>query len=167
MSATTDSAPSATTPDQAAQVLRIPPPLYYGAAFVVGLLLRGAGAPLPIGARPATAVVGAVVLAAGAALALAGVAGVVRHHTTIVPHRTVSTLVTTGVYRISRNPMYAGLGIAYLGGALLVGSWWPLVTLPLALLAVRGLVIAAEERHLASQFGQTYLDYQARTRRWL
>src|SRR5450631_950384 len=46
-----------------------------------------------------------------------------RHHTTIVPHRAVSALVTTGPYRMTRNPMYTGLAIAYLGGALLSGSW--------------------------------------------
>lgn len=84
-----------------------------------------------------------------------------------MPHRPVSTLVTTGAYRISRNPMYTGLAIAYLGGALLAGSWWPLVTFPLALLAVRGLVIGPEERHLAATFGRTYIDYRTRVRRWL
>jgi protein-S-isoprenylcysteine O-methyltransferase Ste14 len=63
--------------------------------------------------------------------------------------------------------MYTGLAIAYLGGALLVGSAWPLVTLPLALLAVRGFVIRPEERYLADSFGQSYADYLARVRRWL
>jgi protein-S-isoprenylcysteine O-methyltransferase Ste14 len=130
-------------------------------------MLRAATVPLALGARPATAVVGAVVLAAGAALALAGVIEVVRHQTTIVPHHGVSALVTTGAYRVSRNPMCAGLAIAYLGGALLAGSWWPLATFPLALLAVRGLVVGSEERYLAGQFGQTYIDYRARVRRWL
>ena len=66
---------------------------------------------LPLGGRPAIAVIGVVIAAAGAALALSGVVGVVRHHTTIVPHHPVTSLVTTGVYRISRNPMYARTGI--------------------------------------------------------
>ncbi len=153
--------------ERGARVPRVPPPFYYGVAFAAGMLLRGAGGALAIGARPATAVIGAVVLAAGVALALAGIVEVVRHRTTIVPHRPVSTLVTTGAYRISRNPMYTGLALSYLGGALLAGSWWPPVTFPLALLAVRGLVIGPEERHLAGKFGQTYLDYRTRVRRWL
>jgi protein-S-isoprenylcysteine O-methyltransferase Ste14 len=167
VSGTTGGAPPDMTRDRGARVLRVPPPLYYGAAFAAGMLLPVVSVPLAIGARPATAVVGAIVLAAGAALALAGIAEVVRHRTTIVPHHAVSTLVTTGAYRISRNPMYAGLAVAYLGGALLAGSWWPLVTLPLALLAVRGVVIGPEERYLAGKFGQTYIDYRARVRRWL
>ncbi len=167
MSFATGHPAAAPTPNRGAQVLRIPPPLYYGAAFATGLLFRRASVPLAIGARPATALLGAVTLAAGAALSLGGVAAVVRHHTTIVPHHAVSTLLTTGVYRISRNPMYTGLAVAYLGGALLAGSWWPLVTLPPALLVVRRVVIDPEERYLAGEFGHTYLDYQARVRRWL
>ena len=149
-----------------ARVPRVPPPLYYGAAFAAGLLLRRASVPLALTARPAT-VAGAVVLAAGTVLCLAAVGAVLRHRTTIVPHRPVSTLLTTGAYRISRNPMYAGLTLAYLGGALLAGSWWPLVTLPVAVLLVRTLVIGPEERYLAGHFGQAYLDYRARVRRWL
>jgi protein-S-isoprenylcysteine O-methyltransferase Ste14 len=150
-----------------AQVLRIPPPLYYGAAFAGGIWLHTVSTPLAIGGRPATALLGAGIFTAGATLSAAGVAEVLRQRTTIVPHRRVSRLVTTGAYRISRNPMYTGLAIAYLGGALLVGSAWPLVTLPLALLAVRGFVIGPEERYLADSFGQSYADYLARVRRWL
>jgi protein-S-isoprenylcysteine O-methyltransferase Ste14 len=141
--------------------------LYYGVAFAAGMLARTATVRLAIGGRPATAVLGGGVLAAGAALAVAGVADVVRHRTTIVPHHPVSTLITTGAYRISRNPMYTGLGIAYLGGVLLAGTWWPLATLPAALIAVRRVVIDPEERYLASQFGPAFADYRARVRRWL
>jgi protein-S-isoprenylcysteine O-methyltransferase Ste14 len=149
-----------------ARVVFIPPPLYYGAGFAAGMLLH-ALAPLPIGGRPATGVAGAVVFAAGIALAAGGIIGVVRHRTTIVPHHPASTLVTTGAFAISRNPMYAGLALAYGGGGLLVGAWWPLVLLPMVLFAVQRLVIDPEERYLASRFGPEYADYRARVRRWL
>jgi protein-S-isoprenylcysteine O-methyltransferase Ste14 len=161
--------PASAVPAQqrGARVPPIPPPLYYGAAFMAGMLLRGTGLPLRIGARPASTLLGGAVLAAGAAFALAGVAAVVRHRTTIVPHRPVSTLLTAGAFRLSRNPMYAGLSITYLGCVLLSDSWWPLATLPVALALVRTLVIGPEERYLADRFGQTYLNYQASTRRWV
>ena len=94
MSATTSGVPQGTTVQRGARVLRVPPPLYYAAAFAAGMLLRGATVPLAIGARPATGVVGVAVLGAGLALALAGVAQVLRHRTTIVPHHPVSALVT-------------------------------------------------------------------------
>ena len=63
--------------------------------------------------------------------------------------------------------MYAGLAIAYVGGALLAGTAWPLATLPIALFAVRRIVIDPEERYLAARFGGAYAAYRARTRRWL
>jgi len=150
-----------------ARVPGVPPPLYYGAAFAAGMLLRAASVPLPLGARPETRVVAVVLLASGIALALAAVIAAVWNHTTIVPHHAVSALVTTGAYRITRNPMYTGLAIAYVGGALLTDSGWPLATLPLALYAVRRLVIDPEERYLTNKFGLRYSSYQARVRRWL
>ncbi|WP_433305814.1 methyltransferase [Actinoplanes sp. CA-030573] len=144
----------------------IPPPLYYAAGLAGGMALNGVVA-LPLGGRPATTVAGAVLTALGLALAFAGVAAVVRHRTTIVPHHPVATLVTGGAYRLSRNPMYTGLAVAYLGLALVFGSWWPLVLWPLVIVAVRRLVIRPEERYLTERFGPAYTGYQARVRRWI
>jgi protein-S-isoprenylcysteine O-methyltransferase Ste14 len=149
-----------------AHVIFIPPPLYYVAGFGAGMLLHGV-APLPIGGRPATAIAGAVIGGLGLALTAGGVRGVIRHRTTIVPHHPVATLVTSGAYRWSRNPMYTGLAIAFLGGALLAGSWWPVLLSPFVILAVTGLVIRPEERYLAGRFGAAYADYRSRVRRWL
>jgi len=149
-----------------ARVIYIPPPLYYAAGLAVGMAVNSFVA-LPLGGRPATLAAGTLVAALGLALALAGVAAVVRHRTTIVPHHPVATLLTSGAYRLSRNPMYTGLAIAYLGLALLFDSWWPLALWPLVILAVRQLVIRPEEQYLTHRFGQTYTDYQTRVRRWL
>jgi protein-S-isoprenylcysteine O-methyltransferase Ste14 len=103
----------------------------------------------------------------GLALAVAGVAAVIRHRTTIVPHHRVATLLTGGAYGLSRNPMYTGLAIAYLGLALLLDSWWTLALWPLVIVAVRQLVIRPEEQYLTQRFGRPYTDYQCRVRRWL
>jgi len=154
------------TPVGGATVLPVPPPLYYGAAFAGGLLVQRM-LPLDVPQHRATALAGATGLAAGLTLCAAGVGEVVRHRTTIVPHHPVAVLVTGGVYRLSRNPMYTGLGFAVAGGALLAGSWWPVIALPGALLAVRRLVIDPEERYLSERFGSRYADYQASVRRWL
>ncbi len=151
---------------QGARVIFIPPPLYYAAGLAGGMAINGLVA-LPLGGRPATAVAGAVLAALGLAFAFAGVAAVIQHRTTIVPHHPVATLLTGGAYRRSRNPMYTGLAVAYLGLALLFGSWWPLVLWPLVIVAVRQLAIRPEERYLTQRFGQTYTDYQSRVRRWL
>jgi protein-S-isoprenylcysteine O-methyltransferase Ste14 len=158
--------PSTTPPERGARVFPIPPPLYYAAGFATGTLAHRA-VPLPIGGRPATAVVGGIAVAAGAGLANVAFTEVIRHHSTVVPHHPVSTLITTGVYGYTRNPMYTGLALAYVGGALLAGSWWPLLILPAVLRSVRRLVIDPEERYLADRFGRTYNDYRARVPRWL
>ena len=149
-----------------ARVIRIPPPLYYAAGLGAGMAANGLVA-LQLGGRPATVVAAALVTALGLGLAFTGVAAVIRHRTTIVPHHPVATLLTSGAYRLSRNPMYTGLAIAYLGLALLFDSWWPLALWPLVILAVRQLVIRPEEQYLTHRFGQTYTDYQTRVRRWL
>ena len=149
-----------------ARVIRIPPPLYYAAGLAGGMAANGFRA-LPLGGRPATAVAGALATALGMGLAVAAVAAMIRHRTTIVPHHPVATLLTGGAYRLSRNPMYTALAIAYLGLALLLDSWWPLALWPLVILAVRHLVIGPEEEYLTRRFGQTYTDYQTRVRRWL
>ena len=149
-----------------AHVFPIPPPLYYGAAFAAGMFLQKA-LPLDVPARPASAILGAIVVAAGLALDGAGVAAVIAHHTTIVPHRLVAKLITSGVYRFSRNPMYTGLAIMVAGGALLAGTWWPLLLLPLALLSVTQLAIKPEETYLAERYSSVYADYRLSVRRWL
>jgi protein-S-isoprenylcysteine O-methyltransferase Ste14 len=131
------------------------------------MLLRATTVPLDFAAGAWTVVPGVIGLTAGGVLAASGVLDIARHHTTIVPHQPVSTLVTSGVYRFTRNPMYTGLAVAYLGGALLAGSGWPVATLGFALLAVRKLVIDPEESYLAGKFGRAYADYRARVRRWL
>lgn len=149
-----------------ARVFPIPPPAYYGAAFAAGMLLHRA-VPLDVPGRPASAFLGGAILVAGLALDLAGVAAVITHRTTIVPHRAVATLITSGIYRFSRNPMYTGLAVTVAGGALVGGTWWPLLMLPLAVLAVTQLAIRPEESYLAERFGSIYGDYRLRVRRWL
>jgi protein-S-isoprenylcysteine O-methyltransferase Ste14 len=146
-----------------AKVIPIPPPAFYGAALGAGILLHRER-PLELDVGTAAPM---VVLAAGAGLMVGGIVGVVRHKTTIIPHRPVSVLVTTGAYRFSRNPMYTGLTIMVVGAAMLLGTWWPLILLPAALTAIRTLVVAPEERYLAEHFEQTYRDYQETVRRWL
>lgn len=150
-----------------ARVIPVPPPLYFGGAFAAGMALRVARSGLRFGTGPVLLVVGGGIAAAGAGFAVAGLAQVRKARTTIVPHRRVTVLVTSGAYRFSRNPMYSGLAVTYLGGVLISGSWWPLLTWPLGLLAVRVLVIGPEERYLEARFGDAYRHYRSRTPRWI
>jgi protein-S-isoprenylcysteine O-methyltransferase Ste14 len=85
----------------------------------------------------------------------------------VYPNQPARALVTHGVYAHSRNPMYVGLTIAYLGGVLATGSVWALLLLPVALFALLRLVIRREERHLSERFPTEYAAYCAEVRRWL
>lgn len=149
-----------------ARVFPIPPPALYGAAFATAMVLQGT-VPLDLPGGRTRTYLGAAILVAGLALDVAGVAAVLSHRTTIVPHRPVAKLITTGIYRFSRNPMYTGLAIVVAGGALLTATWWPLLLLPPALVAVRQLAIKPEEAYLAERYGSVYADYRLRVRRWL
>jgi len=124
--------------------------------------------------RPWTIPGGNALTVAGLALVLAGIALTVwsvvtfrRAHTTVIPWEQVSAMVTTGPFRWSRNPIYLADAIAYLGGTLLIRSWWPLLVLPGILLVMRRKVIDREERYLTQRFGDGYREYQLRVRRWL
>src|SRR5215216_1479165 len=151
---------SAATRDSGAAV-RVPaPPLLFAAPLSATLALQK-WLPLPLPERPVTKTVGAVLTIAGLALSASGAATFRRNRTTVVPHHPVSTLVTKGPYRISRNPMYTGLAAAYVGAALWVGTWWPLIIAPLRW------VIGPEEEYLKRRFGAEYERYQSQVRRWL
>ena len=90
-----------------------------------------------------------------------------RVSTTTVPFERPSTLVTSGPYRFTRNPMYVALTLVYLGVAGTRLEIWPLIGLPLVLVYVNFLVIPFEERRLHDVFGDAYQAYGARVRRWL
>jgi protein-S-isoprenylcysteine O-methyltransferase Ste14 len=142
------------------------PPLLYAGPLVLGIALDAA-VPLTVPGRPATAVLGGVLVAGGALLAASALGVFRRRGTTMLPHRPVSALVTEGPFRLTRNPMYVGLAVVYSGVALLAGTWWPFALLPFVLLAVDRLVIAREEPYLARTFGADYDAYRRRVRRWL
>jgi protein-S-isoprenylcysteine O-methyltransferase Ste14 len=92
-----------------------------------------------------------------------------RAHTTVNPHKpeTTSTLVTSGVYGWTRNPMYLGLSILLLGWAIKLGTLSPLVGPVLFVLLIQRVQIRPEEHALRMQFGQHYEQYCHRVSRWL
>lgn len=87
--------------------------------------------------------------------------------TTVKPFQESASLVTTGAYRLSRHPMYLGFVLILLGEAVLLGSLTPFVVVPLFALLMERAFIVVEERMLAQKFGQAWLDYKRRTRRWV
>jgi protein-S-isoprenylcysteine O-methyltransferase Ste14 len=144
----------------------VPPPLIYLAGFLVGVALELA---FPIGALALAVAVICGVVGFGFWLALDGRAMLRfrRAGTGIAPTQPTTALVTSGPYRFTRNPMYLGMAFLYAAVALSVGVIWALALLPVVLLVVDRLVITREERFLQEKFGEEYLEYNRRVRRWL
>jgi protein-S-isoprenylcysteine O-methyltransferase Ste14 len=90
-----------------------------------------------------------------------------RHKTEVNPLGKVTTFVTAGPFRLTRNPMYLSLMVFYCGGILAFHFSWSAILLPLVLLALHYGVIMPEERHLQTLFGEQYTEYCSRVRRWL
>jgi len=148
--------------------LKIPPPivaLLAGAAMWL-VSCRGPSIDLP----PLVCNTGAGVIAlCGGALALAGSIALKRASTTINPLRpaNASSLVTSGIYRYTRNPMYLGLLLVLVGWAVHLSSVLALPGPLVFVLYIRRFQIEPEERVLAAKFGQSYSDYTSQVRRWL
>ena len=87
--------------------------------------------------------------------------------TTLDPHGSTTQLVTSGIYRFSRNPIYLGLLFFVIGLPLYAGSYWGIVIAPLYIFLMNHLVIQHEEVYLEQKFGEFYTGYQSRVRRWV
>lgn len=87
--------------------------------------------------------------------------------TTLDPHGSVKAVVTGGVYRFTRNPIYLGFLLMVIGLPLNAASFWGIVISPFFAVTLNRLVIEREEAYLENKFKNVYTDYKSRVRRWL
>lgn len=148
--------------------LKVPPPLVTLTIAVAmwGISLADSPSEAPTLFVKFTA---AVVAFLGGGVSLSGMTAFRRVRTTYSPHRPekTSSLVTTGIYRHTRNPMYVGLLFVLTAWSVYLLSVWSLIGPALFVLYIGRFQIAPEERILAASFGSDYIDYCARVRRWL
>lgn len=144
----------------------------FPAALLLGFVLDHL-LPLPFGiprigaVHWISAVVAGALILIGVTLFAAGAANFSRAATPLPTNQPARVLVTTGIYGWTRNPVYLGFFLIYIGTGIAVYSPWVLVlTLPMAI-AIRYGVVAREETYLERRFGTTYRDYKARVRRWV
>jgi protein-S-isoprenylcysteine O-methyltransferase Ste14 len=142
------------------------PPVLYGGAFAVGLILHWLAPITRLPHLPAR-LIGVLCLFVGAGVAHSGEKVMHRAGTNVRPDRPATALVTEGPFRYTRNPLYVGLTLMYAGLALLIPALWPLLLLVPVLLVMRWGVIAREERYLERKFGDPYRAYLGRVRRWI
>jgi protein-S-isoprenylcysteine O-methyltransferase Ste14 len=145
-----------------------PPPLLFLGAVVLGLALDRL-VPLPAPGLPVALrwALGLSLAALGLALGIAAIRAFRSAGTPPEPWEETSAFVAAGPYRLTRNPMYLGMALLTLALAAAFDSLGILLLfVPLVALVQWG-VIAREERYMARRFGQPYLDYKARVRRWI
>jgi protein-S-isoprenylcysteine O-methyltransferase Ste14 len=145
------------------------PPIIYLAAIAVSVLLNVFYPLLWVG-QPWSGilfVLGWLMIAAFVAINISATRTMRRAGTTVRPDRGTDHLVTEGLFSFTRNPLYVAGTMLVLGIGLVTGIVWFLPLAILAAFAVQKLAIEREERHLQARFGQTYLDYGRRVRRWI
>jgi protein-S-isoprenylcysteine O-methyltransferase Ste14 len=143
-----------------------PAPIIFVAVLLVGVLLSLAF-PVSFLPRVVTLLVGVAFFLLPFVLGFAVLRAMRRARTSVNPYRPTTVLLTEGPFRVSRNPMYLGMVVQYVGLALLFNSLWAMVLLPLALVIVHLTVIKREERYLELKFGEEYRAYKAKVRRWI
>ena len=142
------------------------PPTYLLIAIVIMVALHFIF-PTVIIIRMPWNLLGVIPLAVGVILNLIADRDFKKHRTTVKPFEESTVLITTGVYQLSRNPMYLGFELILIGVALLLGSLTPLAVVILFPILMESLFIRAEEQMLARQFGPSWLTYQEEVRRWI
>jgi protein-S-isoprenylcysteine O-methyltransferase Ste14 len=150
-----------------AGVIAPPPLVYLGfllAALGLDWLIGGPALPFPDSLR---LVLATMLLTLGGALLIAAGARFTAANTAMPPWKPTTAIVTTGIYRYTRNPMYLGMALIYAGLSLFADSVIALAGLPMALMVMRYGVIAREERYLEGKFGAEYREYKSAVRRWL
>ncbi|MCQ4280367.1 isoprenylcysteine carboxylmethyltransferase family protein [Pseudomonas stutzeri] len=143
-----------------------PPPLVY-LAFMGCAWGLSRAVPLDLPEYELTFYAGWVVVAVGIALMLWSALEMFRYRTTINPYGKPSSLLQSGPFRFSRNPIYLADTFVYCGVGLLLNSVWPWLLLPLLIVCMQRTVIIHEEHLLLRLFGDDYRIYRRRVRRWL
>jgi protein-S-isoprenylcysteine O-methyltransferase Ste14 len=146
----------------------VPPPVYM-LVFASLMFLLHSNMPILVWLTPPMNNVGLLIIGTSVLLDLWSLELFFKARTTpnpMTPEKS-SALVTTGLYRYSRNPMYLGLLCILFGWALYLGSISQLLLLPFFVLTLNKMQIEQEEKILSEKFGQSYIDYQRRVRRWI
>ncbi len=145
--------------------VRLPPPLVYILPFLLAWLLQ-AFIPLPALPIGIARVLAIALGIAGGAFCIWSIGLFRRSKTSLIPVKPTTTLVTSGPYRVSRNPMYLGLLCLYLAAACWFNIVWALVLAPIVVVIIQR-IIEKEEQYLGQKFGEVYRHYQAQVRRWI
>jgi len=139
--------------------------IYLGLAIVAILLQKIL--PLSFMSEISARVLGVSLLILNLGFGLPALRGMLQAKTSPNPNRPTTSLVLSGVYRLTRNPMYVGLTLVFAGLLIYFQVSWGLVFVPLAVWLITNWVIVPEEKYLGEKFGEEYLQYKSKVRRWI
>jgi protein-S-isoprenylcysteine O-methyltransferase Ste14 len=144
----------------------VQPPIV-ASIFIVIAYILGRFIPVPIAAPSIVRNIGLILTFLGFLLGIGAMLEFQRARTTLDLHGSAKQLVTSGVYRFTRNPIYLGFLLMVVGLPLNSGLYWGIVMVPFYVVTMNRLVIEREESYLEKKFKNVYPDYKARVRRWL
>ena len=159
--------PATSDAPDVAGVIALPPLIFLG--FLAAAAVLEAVVPLPVLVTHALAryLAGAVLAACGFVIIFAAAGRFQAAGTNIPPNLPTTALVVDGIYRQTRNPLYLGTTLVYLGLSVAAGSSWAIGLVVPLLWVINTGVIAREERYLEQKLGDAYRAYKARVRRWV
>lgn len=143
-----------------------PPPLIFLSGLILGGIITWFN-PFPIMPGGLGVLLGNLLVLGGIAVIAIIFLQMRKAKTNIEPWKPTTKILDTGFYGYSRNPIYLGMVLIYLGVTCLANSIWFLPFLPFCLLIIHYGVILREEKYLEGKFGEDYLDYKKRVRRWI
>jgi protein-S-isoprenylcysteine O-methyltransferase Ste14 len=143
-----------------------PPPLIFAGGLGAGLLVNRLR-PTPFLPRALSKVSGWPLVVFGCLLGLWGFGEMRRAGTNVDPYHPTTAIVEAGPYRYTRNPLYVGMALIYSGVAARANALPAALLLPAVLHLVDRGVVRREERYLEGKFGEEYLRYKGRVRRWI
>jgi protein-S-isoprenylcysteine O-methyltransferase Ste14 len=153
-------------PESDDQGVRIPPPLVYVIALLIGAAMHRF---IPVIVIPGglSSWVGGLLVLLAVIIAILSFREFGKANTTSRHDRPVTALVTTGIYGYSRNPNYISMGLLFFGIGIWLNNVWMIILFVLVFIWIASKVVIAEEQYLLKRFGQAYSDYQTKVRRWI
>jgi protein-S-isoprenylcysteine O-methyltransferase Ste14 len=152
--------------DQKGADVKFPPPLIFLGAILSGYAMHYIF-PLNPGEGIETMIVGLTMVLMALVVIILAIRAFRRANTSLEPWQPTSAIIDSGVFSVSRNPIYLAFCWATIGIGLILNSWWVLLSFIPASGLITVFVIKREERYLEARFGGEYLRYKSRVRRWL
>lgn len=155
---------SSNSPDNAGVIA--PAPVFFAVTFILGLSAQYFYS-MPIAQTGYTRIAGLVFIVISIPIVLSAVYELRKAGTAFDARKASTALVTSGIFRFSRNPTYLSMTILFSGFALVLNSIWLLLAVAVALVCTQIGVIQREEHYMAAKFGDEFYRYKDQVRRWI